>query len=359
MVNNLMLWVQTLGPLFDAFQRDQMPFYPMVWNASSPDDSNATTEMFSVLVSPGGKVLVEIASSDSGGRERGQFNRMAHARAVLDSASSTQGHNERVSNDPIPGTIDFASRPLAPLRISRAVGGNKTMFDAVLDFYSNAALGFSGARILRDETHDSGDRAVTIMLSPNATVHLQLWARKEDIDATDDESNSAPFPSIDDFDAAVDSNQINGGQPEGAAAFCASGAWNVARYIEYVLNTHKTVMTAAPVASKNDDAMDLLMHPPAGNSFDVFIDDHMSWDCTSPIECDKAQGGAAFYAIGSRVQWLGNPESGWTAYSYDPSGYGFELHWFAAPEGFMPSGVVSPSCFTAFSSNGTCSGVLL
>ena len=41
---------------------------------------------------------------------------------------------------------------------------------------------------------------------------------------------------------------------------------------------------------------------------------------------------------------------------YDPTGYGFELHWFAAPDGFSPAGEATPSCFNAFAANGTCPG---
>ena len=87
------------------------------------------------------------------------------------------------------------------------------------------------------------------------------------------------------------------------------------------------------------------------------------------------------YDFGSAVQWLGNDESGYTAYSYDPSGYetsellksvcifwslklcalfryGFEMHWYDAPEGFKPAGVISPSCFNAYQTNGTCPGAI-
>ena len=53
-----------------------------------------------------------------------------------------------------------------------------------------------------------------------------------------------------------------------------------------------------------------------------------------------AAGGAALYALGSRVQWIQIPDlgAGWTAYSHDPAGYGFQLHWFAAPDGFEVHG---------------------
>jgi hypothetical protein len=272
------------------------------------------------------------------------------------------GDTFRFSNDPLQGSADEAGRPLAPLRISRAVGAS--LFDATLAFYGVGAaadgsagaaaadaLGFSHSTILLDETDSaSGDRAVTIMLAPNATVHLQLWARSEE-DDDDDAAGPPPFPSPQDFEAAVGSNQVNGGQPSSSAAFCAAGQWTVASYNAYVLSTHETVMspipnnnaiaatTAADTAAEHGggggagggdgdgDGDDVYLHPPAGSSFDAFVDDHLSWDCTNPTECDLASGGTALYALGSRVQWLGSPDGGWAAYSYDPSGFGFELHW--------------------------------
>ena len=72
-----------------------------------------------------------------------------------------------------------------------------------------------------------------------------------------------------------------------------------------------------------------------------------------------ALGGRALYRLGSRVQWVGTGETGWAPYSYDPAGYGIELHWYAAPDGFAPSGVAHPGCFSAFESNGTCSGAIV
>ena len=135
--------------------------------------------------------------------------------------------------------------------------------------------------------YSTGDRAVTIMLSPNATVHLQLWFRAE-ASSSDD---SSTFPADQDFQSAVTSNQVNGMQPASAAGFCATGEWTVKTYNDYVLKTHRSVMTTMATISTYDD--DSLLHPPAGNMMDVFIDDHISWDCTSPLECDKAEGGKA------------------------------------------------------------------
>jgi len=73
------------------------------------------------------------------------------------------------------------------------------------------------SRVLLDEKDAHGNRAVTLMLSWNATVHLQLWARHED------EPQSGPsFPSKRAFQVAARSNQMNSKPPR--AGFCASGA---------------------------------------------------------------------------------------------------------------------------------------
>lgn len=45
-------------------------------------------------------------------------------------------------------------------------------------------------------------------------------------------------------------------------------------------------------------------------------------------------------------------------YSYDPTGYGIELHWYSSSDGFEPSGPVVPSCFSP-DSKGTCPGNLV
>ena len=56
----------------------------------------------------------------------------------------------------------------------------------------------------------------------------------------------------------MDSNQVNGGQPEEAAAFCARADWTVDRYIQYVMAVHETVMSPAPPIGYD------INHPPAG-----------------------------------------------------------------------------------------------
>ena len=87
MDNNLMLWATTLRPLLDAFQRDGVPFYPMKWNASG-----AQTEVYSVLVSPCGKILIELAAMETG-RGPEQFHPMAHARATFESGKWNEPTN--------------------------------------------------------------------------------------------------------------------------------------------------------------------------------------------------------------------------------------------------------------------------
>ena len=157
MDNNIMLWVASLGPLLDAFQRDGVPFYPLVWNASyfshADNDTTVAEEMFSVVASPGGKVLVEVASGNSGGRGRELFNTVPHSRAVFDSDPSS---SESISNAPLAGSPESEARPLSPLRISRAVGRNASLFQDMLEFYSTPALGFGGSQVLLDETLENG-----------------------------------------------------------------------------------------------------------------------------------------------------------------------------------------------------------
>merc|ERR1711990_528257 len=127
--------------------------------------------------------------------------------------------------------------------MSRAVPADR--FASMLDFYGvgsrdedAAALGFGQSRVLADVTDVHGARAVTLMLSPLATVHLQLWTRTEEAPA-----DGPAFPSWSDFGAASHSNQVNGGQPAAAQAFCQHGIWTVKRYSDYLLNVHETVMT--------------------------------------------------------------------------------------------------------------------
>lgn len=71
-------------------------------------------------------------------------------------------------------------------------------------------------------------------------------------------ADGVEFPPWSAFVAAVDSNQINGGQPEDADEFCARGTWTVGRYIRYVTQVHETVMTPAPPVGYD------INHPPAG-----------------------------------------------------------------------------------------------
>lgn len=291
--------------------------------------------MYSVLVSPCGKVLIEVAAPCPGSRPAHQFHRMAHARATFD-------HWNRPAND--------GSQPLVPLRISKAIGADK--LDEVLAFYGvggtpetqrdAAALGFR-ARVLVDETDSIGMRAVTVMLSPRATTHMQFWARPEE-----EPTKGPQLPPLEAFRQAADQIQINPTEHHG---FCGDeGTWTVRRYIGYQLLVHETVMESPPIDPDTDS-------PPAGFAQDIFIDDHFSWDCTAP-ECDVAEGGKALYRSGSRVQWMdasarGFP--GWGPYGYDPAGYGIQLHWANTPAYFQPRGKPYPICFQA-EEDGTCQG---
>merc|ERR1712125_177851 len=133
MDNNLLLWTPTLRPLLDLFLRDGVHFYPMRWTAKLHGE---VREVYSVLASPCGKQLYEIAAPDSGGRPAEQFHKMAMSRAVF------EHWNE-------PGPL-----PLVPSRVSRAV--TPAQLNDVLEFYGAtgspkaAQLGFSG-KVLLDE----------------------------------------------------------------------------------------------------------------------------------------------------------------------------------------------------------------
>ena len=79
---------------------------------------------------------------------------------------NTRDDSSAISNVPYRDG-DAASRPLVPLRISRAVGTNALMFQDMLAFYGVAdsrvsganatALGFGHARILFDEKLADGE----------------------------------------------------------------------------------------------------------------------------------------------------------------------------------------------------------
>ena len=59
------------------------------------------------------------------------------------------------------------------------------------------------------------------------------------------------------------------------------------------------------------------------------------------------------------MQWLGGGGvDSFYPYSYDPAGFGIELHWFNTPTHFTPTGSISPSCFFTSPENDTCAGAL-
>lgn len=329
MDNNLMLWTATLDPLLNAFLQDGIEFYPMRWRAPGMDN-----EVFSVLTSPGGKTLLEIAAPDAGQRSPELFHQMPHSRAIFESW-----------NKP----IDVLTLPLVPLRVSRAIGAHR--FDETLAFYGvdkdgtavkNSALGFQTS-ILADEVDESGARAVTLMLSSDATVHMQLWLRPEE------EPHFGPgLPSTAEFEEAANTNQIN--RLPNKNSFCSDGVWTVSRYVEYVIATHKATMTDPPINASTAT-------PPIGKAMDIFLDDHVSWDCTSP-DCNVAKAAEYLYSNGLRITYVGSQQDGmpvaYAPYTYDPAGYGIQLHWFAQPSGFAPEGEPVDSCWNT-KADGTCS----
>lgn len=292
--------------------------------------------MYSILFSPCGKVLIEVAARSVGGRPAEQFHRMKHARALLHEA-----------NEP----ASWALQPLVPLRVSKAVSADK--LEELLAFYGvgNSSdiqahaedLGFE-TKVLADEVDKhAGIRAVTLMLSPDAKTHMQFWVRPEE------EPNSGPvLPSSRSFAASATRTQRESSDPK--EAFCSSGSWTVNRYISYQLRLHEAVMTTPPKDPETST-------PPVGFAQDVLIDDHISWDCTKP-GCNIANGSRALYRSGSRIQWMSAASRGfpgWGPYGYDPAGYGIQLHWSNTPEYFKPQGKLYPVCFQA-EQDGTCQG---
>eukprot|EP00929_Paragymnodinium_shiwhaense_P108998 TRINITY_DN75355_c0_g1_i1.p1 TRINITY_DN75355_c0_g1~~TRINITY_DN75355_c0_g1_i1.p1 ORF type:complete len:574 (-),score=93.42 TRINITY_DN75355_c0_g1_i1:175-1896(-) len=329
MDNNLMLWTPTLGPLLDMFLRDGVQFYPMRWQAPTEDDG--TREVFSVMVSPCGKVLYEIAAPDAGGRAREEFHQMETARAIF-----------KDWNQP-------GDRPLMPLRVSKVV--TPELMDKMLAFYgvSDAkraeGLGFH-TTVLQDDTSKDGRRVVTLKLSDLATVHMQIWSVPE----PKMPQPWSPNPEggfAQDFKDAVHSNQVTGKTLERAREFCTSGEWSVARYNWYVLQTHEASLAPVPANSST-------MTPPAGNIMNSFMDDHISWDCTAD-SCEISAGIRSLYTAGSRVTFYKFEDKYWWPYSHDPAGYGIELHWSHVKADFQPQGEVPPICFEA-KADGTCPG---
>merc|ERR1712186_191847 len=101
-----------------------------------------------------------------------------------------------------------------------------------------------------------------------------------------------------------------------------------------------------------------ILHPPVGITMDMFVDEHFAWGCASD-KFDMAAGGKALYVFGSRVQWYGpfhvHGHDLWTVYSYDPSGYGVQLHWSYASPGFKPEGTAPGMCWSP-NKEGICDG---
>jgi len=270
------------------------------------------------------------------GRPKEQFHAMPMARAVF-----------KQWNEP-------SDQPLVPLRISRAV--TPELMQPMLEFYGAkggeraARLGFH-TEVLLDETGADGTRAVTLKLAASATVHMQLWATPEEPEPAPWTPNPAGGFGQD-FRDSKTSNQVTGKSLPRAAGFCRDGTWSVQRYTWYVLQTHNATLEAPPANSST-------LTPPAGKDQNVFIDDHVSWDCTSP-ECEVSAGTRSLYEAGSHVthQKYTPPftnQSTWWPYSHDPAGYGIELHWFHARPDFQPQGELPRVCFVSLD-DGTCPG---
>ena len=174
--------------------------------------------------------------------------------------------------------------------------------DRMLQFYGankddvsiSSNLGFDTCVLLDDSIDE--DRAVTLMLSESATVHLQLWSRDEIDDST------AEFLDDETFAAAVGSNQMNGGQPANVQSFCTDDVWTVDRYNKYVVKTHESTMAPSTTGGNLYDPAT----PPAGGPIDTLIDIHFSWSCTDP-SCSLKNGLQGFYDSGARAFNLVDP----------------------------------------------------
>lgn len=241
---------------------------------------------------------------------------------------------------------------MLPLRVSKAVSAEK--LEAVLAFYGigngsqihahAAGLGFR-SQVLADEHDHTGVRSVTVMLSPDAKTHLQFWVRPEEA------STSGPaLPTVQAFQEAASNTQMEVPGSASQGGYCKAGIWTVSRYIAYQLQVHESVMTPPPPDPSTKT-------PPVGYAQDLFIDDHISWDCTAP-DCNVANGSEALYRSGSRIQWMDASSRGfpgWGPYGYDPAGYAIQLHWANTPADFKPHGKLYPICFDA-ETDGTCQG---
>merc|ERR1712039_394442 len=179
-------------------------------------------------------------------------------------------------------------------------------------------------------------------------VHMQLWAVPEPELGEPWTPNPVGGFKQDFMDART-IDQVNGKALDRAEKFCDAGDWTVSRYTWYMLQTHEA--TLAPVPSNTST-----LHPPVGEPMNVFMDDHISWDCTS-AECELAAGSHALFEFGSRATYISYQEptvgTFWWPYSHDPAGYGFQLHWYNQAPGFSPVGEPPLECFNALP-DGSC-----
>merc|ERR1712176_434715 len=148
---------------------------------------------------------------------------------------------------------------------------------------------------------------------------MQIWSMPEADHAEPWQPGPHGFKG--DFEESREINQVTGEPLKSAAEFCRTGDWNVDLYTWYARHIHEATMVEIPSNTST-------LHPPYGNPLNIFLDDHISWDCVSK-ECELAAGSRALYNFGSRIMFdvMDKPgvNKSWWPYSHDPSGFGIEL----------------------------------
>jgi hypothetical protein len=249
---------------------------------------------YSAIANPCGYALIEFISDEIGGRSPSDFNADGHSRMQFIDWNGPHGPTEE---NPL---------GLYPLKMSRPT----TKLDEVAAFYDDVFH----TVVLHNETFDDGSRLVTLKFPPTSfgstMPHLQLWHR-----------------------------------PEEPAKSDSCSEWTVAKWEAYQLATHDAEMQG----------------PSCG--MDRWLDNHFAFDC-SDDQYDVKDYVAGFeqqgikYRVDPMTSCAGCAENPlWYIYSYDPSGYGVELHfatWTDHPEGLVEAN--PPSCIHGAFANGTCAG---
>jgi len=284
---NLGLWAHSLGEVLDGFDKDGIRFFPMRWVYQDGDNKK---EYYSAIVNPCGYTLIEFVSDDIKQRPVTDFHVVDSRMEFLD------------WNGPFSPT---ESNPLGlyPIKISRPT----TKVAEVAAFYVEVF----GATVQSNRSFSDGAHCVTLKFPTTSSgpnrVPVQLWSR-----------------------------------PEEPAQTTGCNEWTVAKWEQYLINTHQAEMRGMSCG------------------MDRWLDNHFAINCDDPIKCDVADYVAGFdkYGIKYRVDPFGDKSNPlWFIYSYDPSGQGVELHfshWTNPPSGLWEAN--PPSCIHGSFDNGTCAG---